>query len=169
MKRIILILTILLLPLSVSAGKTVPRTQLSAFINEFRSCEGVELVQLGSLATAGLKAAARMAARADDDPDTAHALALLKGVRRLTVLDYEDSAPAVKEKMNRRLNRLLNRSELLLEAKDGEDAFSLYGVIDDKAGTVRDLVLHSPGSCALICIFGKVSMDAVAKLVENND
>ena len=169
MKRTILILTILLISITGIAGKPLPRTQLSAFINDYRRCEGVELVQLGSLATSAMKTAIRMAAKEDDDPDLRHALSMLKGIRRLTVFEFEDAAPALKEKMNRRLARILDKSELLFEAKDGGDSFSMYGVIDDKAGTASDFVMYSPESCALICIFGKVSVDALSKLMENHD
>ena len=169
MKRIIAILLLVTVQSAVLAGKTLPRTQLSAFINEYRGCDGVELVQLGSMATSALKMAVRMSADKDDDPDLKHALSLMKGIRRLTVFEYEDAAPDLKEKMNRRLARILDSSELLFEAKDGGDSVSMYGVTDEKAGTVSDFVLHSPGSCALICIFGKVSVDALSKLMEDHD
>ena len=169
MKRIIAILLLVTVQSAVLAGKTPSRTQLSSFISEYRGCEGVELVQLGSLATSALKTAIRMAAKEDDDPDLRHALSMLKGIRRLTVFEFEDAAPALKEKMNLRLARILDKSELLFEAKDGGDSFSMYGVIDDKAGTASDFVMYSPESCALICIFGKVSVDALSKLMENHD
>ncbi len=170
MKRIIAILLLVTVQSAVLAGKTPSRTQLSSFISEYRGCDGVELVQLGSMATSALKAAVRLAAKEEgDDPDVRQMLSLMKGVRRLTVFEFEDAEPALKDKMNLRLSRILGHSELLLEAKDGGDAFSLYGVVDDKAGTVGDFVMHSPGSCTLICIFGKVSVDALSKLMKDYD
>jgi hypothetical protein len=30
-------------------------------------------------------------------------------------------------------------------------------------------VLYTPGDCALICIFGKISMAAVEKIIKDND
>ena len=167
MKRFLLITCILLLPLSGWAGKNVPKTQLAAFISEYRTCEGVELVQLGAFATAAIRATVRLAASNDDD--ARQAIALMKGVRRLTVLDYEDAPAGVKEKMNHRLDRILNGSELLMEAKDGEDVMKMYGVLDKKGENVSDFVLYTPGDCALICIFGKVSMKAVAEIMKDND
>lgn len=167
MKKTIAILCFLALPLLAMAGKNVSKTQLTAVISEFRQYDGVELVRLGSLATSALKTVIRLSAK--EDPDSAEALRLLKGIRRLTVFEYEDCQPDIKERISRRLNRTLNGSDLLMEAKDGGDSMRMYGVVDESGDTVRDFVLYSPGSCALICIFGKVSMKALSKMMEDDD
>ena len=88
------------------AGKNVSKTQLAALVSDYRNCDGVELVQLGSLATSAIKTAIRVSAK--DDPDAAEALKLLGGIRRLTVFEYEDCSPAVKEKITRRIDRILS-------------------------------------------------------------
>ena len=167
MKKTITILCFLALSLSAMARKNVSKTQLAALVSDYRNCDGVELVQLGSLATSAIKTAIRVSAK--DDPDAAEALQLLGGIRRLTVFEYEDCSPAVKEKITRRIDRILSDSELLIEAKDGGDSMRMYGVVDETGNTVRDFILHTPGSCALICIFGKVSMKALSKIMEDND
>ena len=41
----------------------------------------------------------------------------------------------------------------------------IYGVFDEQSGTVQDFVLYAPSDCALICLFGSISMDAIAQLV----
>lgn len=167
MKKTITILCFLALSLSAMAGKNISKTQLAALVSDYRRCDGVELVQLGSLATSALKTVIRASAK--DDPDAAEALQLLDGIRQLTVFEYEDCSSAVKEKISRRIDRILSESDLLIETKDGSDTMRMYGVVDENGDTVRDFVLHTPGSCALICIFGKVSMKAVSKMMENND
>lgn len=167
MKRIITILCILLLPLCGCSGKTVKKGQLASFISEYRQVEGVECVRLGTFATAAIKSAIRISA--SNDPDSRQALKIIGGVKRLTVFDYEDCSQAVKDKINWKLHRILRGSELLMEVKDGEDSMQMYGVIEDDGQTVRDFVLYTPESCALICIFGKVSMDAVAQIAKDND
>lgn len=158
---------LLLLPLCGWAGKHVPKTQLEVFIHEYRHCEGVELVHLGGFATAACKGFLRLAAKSD--PDATEALALLKGVKRLTVLDYDDAPAAVKEKMSSKLERILDGSELLMEAKDGDDVMKMYGVTAKDGGSVSDFVLFAPGDCALICVFGKVSMNAIQQIMESHD
>ena len=168
MKRITtLIVLILLLPLGAGAGENVKKSRLSSFISEYRYCDGVELVRLGPLATSAIKATVRISAAGDKD--AIQTLRALGGVKKLMVFDYEDCRPELKEKISRRLKRILDDSELLLEAKDGQDGVRIYGITDGEGETVRDLVLHAPGDCALICVFGKISMDSIAKLIDNND
>lgn len=167
MKKLLIILGIVLIPFSGTAGKGVPKNQLMAALSEFKRVEGVELVQLGPLATSALKTVVRISSSGDED--ARQALALMKGVRRVTVFDYEDCDSLVRDRINHRLNRILGNSELLFEAKDGGDVTRFYGVTDSKGEIVRDFVLYTPGDCALICIFGKVSMKAVEKIIKDND
>lgn len=168
MKRIILILTVLFLSTGGIAGN-VRKTGLTALIYEYKGYDGVELVKLGPIETSLLKSAIRASAKRDDGPDSEQILKIIRGVRRLIVFDYDDCEQVVKDKINKKLNRIFKDSELLMEAKDGDDTMQMFGVTDEKCGTVSDFILYNPGECSLICIFGKISMDAVAKLVENND
>lgn len=167
MKRITLIVLILLLPLGAGAGENVSKSRLSSFISEYRYCDGVEVVRLGPLATSAIKATIRISAAGDKD--AVQALRALGGVKKVLVFDYEDCRSELKERISRKLDRILDEAELLLEAKDGQDGVRIYGVTDGEGKTVRDLVLHTPGGCALICVFGKISMDSIAKLMESND
>ena len=167
MRRIILFF-LLLLPLAAPArepagGKAVPKAKITAAISEFRRYEGVEVVRLGRVGTAAVKTLMRAAAQ--DDPDAREALQLMRGVRNLAVLDYEGCAPAVREKIVRRLDQALDGSELLMEAKDGNSSMQVFGIVDDANGLVRDFVLHAPNDCALICLTGTVSMDTLGKLM----
>lgn len=167
MKKTITILIVLLLPLMGWAGKNVKKGQLASFISEYRHVEGVECVRLGSFATAAIKSAIRISA--SNDPDSRQAMKAISGVKRLTVFDYEDCSQAAKERINWKLHRILRGSELLMEVKDGSDSMRMYGVLEEDGQTVRDFVLYTPDSCALICIFGKISMDALAQIAEDND
>ena len=167
MKRTITILCILLLSLSGWAGKPVKKGQLASLVTEYRNVEGVELVRLGTLATSAIKTTIRVSAK--DDPDSKQALRLLNGIRRLTIFEYEDCEASVKHEINNKLQRILRGSELLMEVKDESDTMQMYGIIDEDGESVRDFVLYTPADCALICIFGKVSMDAVAKIIKDND
>lgn len=167
MKKTITILIVLLLPLMGWAGKNVKKGQLASFVSEYRNVEGVELVRLGTLATSAIKTAIRISAK--DDPDSRQALQIINGVRRLMVFDYEDCSAKDKDKINWKISRILKGSELLMEVKDGSDNMQMYGVIEGDGESVRDFVLYTPDSCALICIFGRFSMDAIAKIAAEND
>jgi hypothetical protein len=56
------------------------------------------------------------------------------------------------------------KKEMLLEAKDGDDNMKIYGVVDEDGGKVSDFILHTPSDCAVICILGSISTEAIAKL-----
>ena len=44
----------------------------------------------------------------------------------------------------------------------------IYGVMDEKTNEVKDFVLYAPSDCSLICLFGTLSMDAMAKIASND-
>lgn len=168
MKRFLLIAGILLSfsALAGAQGKTVSKTGITTAIAECRMYEGAELVKLGRIATAALKATIRLSSL--DDPDAREALRIMKGIKGLTVLDYEDCSQADKARIARKLERALSGSEVLMEASDDGGKMSIYGIVDDRAETVRDFVLYSPSDCSLICIFGSISMDTLAKIASND-
>jgi hypothetical protein len=170
MKRLLLLFALALLPLAASAGapatKKVSKTRITSVISEVRRQDGVEVVRLGRLGTSAIRGLVRVAAR--EDPDAREALAVLRGVRNLTVMEYDDCAPAVRERIARRLDAALDGSELLMEAKDEGTAMRIYGIVDERTDRVRDFVIHAPSEYALICIFGSIPMDVLGKLAAND-
>jgi hypothetical protein len=164
MKKFLLLIA-LLLPLVASAArpaKRVSKSEVTSLISDFRQYDGVEVVKMGWLGTALLKGVAR---HADGDEDMQELRKALRGLKNVTVMEYEEAAPDVRARLDKRISRVLERSELLMEARDGGTGMQLFGVVDDASGTVRDLVMHSPDNCMLICLFGTISMDAVGKLM----
>ena len=169
MKRLLLIILFVSLAMQGFARtgeKTVSKTGVMFAISECRNYEGVELVNLGRISTYALKQTIRFAAK--DDPDAREALDLMKGIRRITVMDYEDCPAPVRARISRRLDKALSGSELLMEASDGGDKVRMYGLMDEKTGAIKDFVLFCPSDYSLICIFGSISMDAVAKLASDD-
>ena len=124
------------------------------------------MVELGRAATAALKGAIRLATI--NDPDGREVLKLMKGIRSITVLNYEDCSQSDRDKISRKLERALSGSEVLIEASDGGEKMRIYGLVDEKTDKVRDFVMYTPSDCALICIFGSISMDAIAKIASND-
>ena len=91
---------------------------------------------------------------------------MLNDIRRVAVVDYEDCGESVKNEFNSKLDRILAGAEILMEVKDSEDLVRIYGVVNEDASRVKDFVVHVPNDCALICMFGSIPMDAVAKIIE---
>ena len=137
------------------------------FIYDCQRYEGVEVVQLGGLATMALRASLRVAA--SDDPEVREMMKLITGVKRISVLNYEQCAPDIQDKISRKLNRMLDGSDLLIETRDGNELMQIYGVVDDQNGTVRDFVMHTPSEASLICIFGSIPIDKLARVIADND
>ena len=166
MNRLLFFLTFALLPLAASAARpsrTVSKTELASIVSEFRGYDGVEVVRLNRLTTGVVKGFIRMAAKSD--PDAREAFGLMRGLKRLTVLEYDEAAPEIRNRINTRIAQALDGSELLMEAKDGDSALQIFGIVDDANGLVRDFVVHAPNDCALICLFGSMSMDSLTKLM----
>lgn len=167
MKKLFLILG-LMVPMLASAatfGNRANDKRIGNFIADCRDYEGAEVVHLGSFATSIGKGILKVASI--DDPDAREALGLIKDIKSLYVFNYEDCSKGVKEKVNSRLERMLEGSQVLLEAKDGEDNVIIYGVVDEKEGKIKDFILHTPSECAVICILGSISADSLAKLALN--
>ena len=114
-----------------------------------------------------LRASLRVAA--SDDPDVRAALKLITGIKRISVLNYENCEPAIQDKISRKLDRMLDGSDLLMETRDGDDLMQIYGVVDENNGTVRDFVLHNPTESSLICIFGSIPIEKLARVIADND
>ncbi|MBR1575694.1 MAG: DUF4252 domain-containing protein [Bacteroidales bacterium] len=167
MKRLLLIASLLLLTLHPLAGGGISKTQMTSFLTDCQRYEGVEVVQLGGLATFALRSAVKIAAA--DDPETRELLKLIRSIKRISVMEYEDCKPSVREKITRKLDRMLRGADLLMETKDGTERMQIYGVVDESAGTVKDFVLHTPASASLICIFGSIPIEKLTKIAAEND
>ena len=168
MKKFLLILT-LLIPLAATAAqpsRSVSRTEIASIISDFRRYDGVEVVKLGRLATGALKGVVGVAGMSD--PDTRELLQMIQGLKGLTILEYEDAPSDIRYRLDRRIERALQKSELLMEAKDDGSLMRMFGVVDDVAGTVRDFVIYVPDSSSLICLFGKMSLDVLQKAMAND-
>lgn len=168
MKKILLFLLLLgpIMATAASPDGRIPKTQITSFITEYSHCEGVDVVRLGRLATGAVKGVVRVASIGD--PDAREALSLMKGVKSLYVFDYASCTPALRDRIGRRLNRIFRNTELLMEVNDEENRMQIFGLYDERTDAVRDFVLYTPSECALICIFGSVSMDTISRMMDND-
>ena len=168
MKRLLLIVSILLSfqALAASPGKSVPKTRITSVLSECRGYEGAEVFHLGRFTTGLMKGAVRIAAA--DDAEAREVMRLAKGIRGVSILHYEECAAADRERIARKVERLLDGCELLMEAADGDGKMKIYGTIVEKTDQVRDIVLYSSSDCTLICLFGTLSMAALASLASHD-
>ena len=135
--------------------------QLRTLVNEYRDEPGVEVVDLGSIALGLLRTAIRT--QADNEQDQ-KALDVLRGVKRLTVLDLSDAAQTVKDSFFRKAKRILANEEMLLEAKDGGETVRVYGMSSDDGSILHDIIVLADDT--LISIKGKIRMDQIGELIK---
>ena len=115
MKKILItLLMILSLGTGAQAGKPRQNTQLRTLVASYRGTEGFEVADFGGAALSLMKAAARSAAETEEDRQ---AMALFKGIKRLTVVDFSDASDHAREAFLRKANRILDQGEMLMEAK----------------------------------------------------
>ena len=164
MKKLLLILGLMVPVLATSAtfGNRASKNRIGSFIADCRHYEGAEVVHLGTFATKIGKGVLKIASI--DDPEAREMLKMIKDVKSLYVLNYEDCSNSIKAKVNRRLDKMLEGSEMLMEAKDGDDKMKIYGIVDGNGEKVSDFILHTPSECAVICILGSISAEAITKI-----
>lgn len=171
MKKILVIILASVLSLSVMAAKSSPdersRAELAQTIQEFSSDPDIDVVEIGSLGTSLLKTIAKWGAIGDKDMQMA--VKLMKNLKKISIVDYSSCKQDVKDNFTRKVSGLLSQDNLLMEAKDGGDSMKIYATPDKSGDNLKDIILFSPDNQALICLFGSVSMDAVAKIIAEND
>ena len=166
MKKIVLTLC-LILSLTAAMAAVPGNSRLDNVVSKCRRYDGVEVVHLNRFMVWAIKGVARVAGVGDED--IREALALAKGVNSVTVMDYDDCCPELKNRITRRIDRSLRGHEILMEAGDNQSRIQIYGVVDERRGTVGDLVLFIPSDCALIYITGSISTDTLFGLIAEND
>ena len=163
MKKILLTL-MMLLSLGTAALAGEPHTQLRNLVSDYRDTQGFDVVDIGALGLSILKAAARTAA---ETPEDREALKLFNSLKRLTIVDFSEAAPDVKEKFLRKANRILQSGEMLLEAKDGGETVRIYGTSSRDGSLLEDVALLAGD--ALIFVRGSIRADQVAALIAQAD
>ena len=131
-------------------------------IREYNLTEGFETVSVGGLGLGLIK----MIAKPSMDEEERAALEIMDGLRRIVVLDYEDADSSKRESFTRKMTEILDSAEKIIEVKDEEDILNIYGTCADDGDSIDDLMIFSPGDCSLICLFGSISSQKVADLIE---
>ena len=152
------------------SGKKVPRTEINALVNDFRHYDEFESINLGRFMTSIIRKAGAISIYSDDmdrqeREQTKAAFDAMKSIKGMTIVDYEDCSPKIKEKFNNRMTALLEGVELLMSAKDDEDSVYIYGYVTGNGSKVKDLVLFSPDDGTLLCLYGTIDMDKIGQIV----
>ena len=167
MKKHIILLSIALLmtvswAIPARAAESDNGRRVALLVREYSYMPNFEVVNLGRLGLGLVKATIR---NSMDTKDMA-LLDAIKDVKRVVIANYEDCTPGLKAEFLQRLNDLLDKDQLLVEAKDSGETVSIYGVPSDDGEKVTDLIINVPSDGALICIQGTIPMAKVAEILE---
>ena len=162
MKKILIVICMALSLTTAWAGNQ--SGSLRTLVSSYKGTEGFEIVDMGSLALGLLRAAAKTQA---ETPEDRAALDLFNGIKRLTVVDFSDAAPDRKESFLRKARRILQSSELLMEAKDGGEKVLIYGTSADDGERIEDIVILADE--ALISVRGSIRTDQIEALMKQAD
>ena len=161
MKKLLITLTILLAGTLAWAGN--PAAKVQTLVNEFRHNEGFDGITLGPLGLSLVKTLAL--SDSDMDAEDREVLKAFTHIRRLSILDFEDARPDVKERFVSRVKKILEGMELILEAKDDGSRLSIYGI--DNGKEIKDCIRFDP-SGTLICVRGSVTVEKLMAAVNND-
>lgn len=168
MKKFTMILAAALLlvcPVSTLHAGSLSKSRVRSVVSEYKGRQGFEVINVGSFLMTTLRNGLRIALLAEPDEDTKAVLDLTRHIKSCIVVDYEDADISDKADFSRRISKKLSRHELLMEAKDDGDNVRIYGIANDDKGKVSDVVVDVAGE-ALICLFGSISTDDIARLAE---
>ena len=164
MKKILITL-LMLVSLGTAAWAGEQNNQLRNLVSSYKGTEGFDVVDVGGVGLSLLKAAARTAAETEEDRA---ALKLFNGLKRLTVVDFSEAAPDVRDKFLRKAKRILNGGEMLMEAKDGGgETVRIYGTSSADGSLLEDIAILAED--ALIFIRGSIRADQIGALMKQAD
>lgn len=170
MKKIMLLLSIAVLAACTcydAEARQVPERRIVNIVNGFRGTDGFEIVKIGKVGLWALRSVAGMSDEASD-PETMQALKMMKGIDRVVIVDYEEASERESDMFSRRISSALSSVDLLMSAADDDSSVDIYGTYDEKSGNVKNLVLFVQEDRALVCVFGRLSMNEVMKLANMN-
>ena len=148
---------------SIAANRHVDTRNIISTINEYKQVSGVQVISVGKLGMGLAKVVANLSAESEEDKAV---LAMLNGIDKMVIVNYEEAAVAKQKELNSRLSELLNNAEKILEIKDEEDTLHIYGTPAGGGESIDDLMIFIPEDYTLICALGSISAEKIADLIK---
>ena len=157
MKKILF--TIIVALGAISCAAAIRPVKINTLVSEYKGTEGFDVVRIGPVGMGFLKLAATFSS--DIDKEELMMLSSLKGLKGLTIVDFEDAR--CKKDFTRKLEKALDGANLFLEAKDGSETLRIYGT--EKGRYLSDCIIYSSDG-ALIFANGKVDIDKIMEFAK---
>ena len=167
MKKLLIFLSLAVV-LASCAGtpkKNQTNEALNKAISECRQYKGAKVVELGAAMADFIKGIIGLAG--SEDEEAKEALDVMKDITGFTVLAYADCSDEDKKVINAKLDPILDNAEVLMEAVDDGKKVQIFGTFNEKnPEIVHDVIIYVKSECALVCMFGSISMDSLDKIVK---
>lgn len=165
MKKIIFVTLSLLIAafVGIAANRNVDTSVILNTISDYKHVSGVQVISIGKLGLGFAKFAANLSAESEEDKA---ALAILNGINKVVVFNYEEAPEAKQKELNSKLSQLFNNAEKILEVKDEEDTVNIYGTSVNGGESIDDLMIFIPEDYTLICVLGSISAERIADLIK---
>ena len=168
MKKLLIFLS-LAVALASCAGtpkKNENTEALNKAISECRQYSGARVVELGAAAADFIKGIVGLAG--SEDKEAQEALNVMKDIKGFTVLAYDDCSDEDKKAINAKLEPVLDKAEVLMEAVNNGEKVQIFGTCDEKnPNIVNDVIIYAKSGNALVCMFGSIPMDALSKIAND--
>ena len=164
MKRIIFAILSLWLAafVCIAANRNVDTKNIISTISCYKHVSGVHVISVGKLGLGLAKFVGNLSVETEEEKA---ALAILNGINKVVVVNYEEATAAKQKELNSKLSRLLNKAEKILEVKDEEDTVNIYGTYVNGGDYIDDLMIFIPEDHTLVCVLGSISADRIADLI----
>ena len=157
-KALLTVIIALATGLSAWAGKT---NKVQNLVDQYKDYDGFEVVSLGRVGTSLIKGVVKVSA--DMDEEDRKALKVFSGIKRLTIVGFEDAQQQVKDRFAKKLDKILEDMELIMEINDSGECVRFYGVED--GSSIKDCIMYS-SNCALIITEGAIDLEKMGQLME---
>ena len=147
----------------IAENKHVNTDNVINTISEYKQTSGVQIISVGKLGLGLAKVVANLSAESEEDKA---ALAILNGINKVVVVNYEDAAAAEQKKLSSRFSNLFKGAEKILEIKDEDKVINIYGTSGNEEKTIDDLMIFIPEDYTLICVLGSISAERIADLIK---
>ena len=148
-----------------AASRKAGSAAVTSLVREYNNKEGFKTVSVGGLGLGLVRVIAKAAA---ESPEDRQALELLDGLNKVMVMEYESADSETRREFAAKVEKILENAEKILEVKDRGETVNIYGTSAGNGETIDDIIIFVPQDCALICLFGKISTEKIADIIEMN-
>lgn len=165
MKKIIFVTLCLLTAsfASIAANQNTDAKNIISTVSDYKDVSGVEVISVGKLGLGLTKIITNLSAESKEDKAI---LALLNGINKLLLVNYEEAALAKRKELNSKLSELFNNAEKILEFKDEEETVNIYGTSANGGKSIQNLMIFIPEDYTLICALGSIRAEKIADLIK---